>query len=84
MEFHYLIIFVMEKLNELGMKYIKEIKKFWKYHSLMYFEQSRLYYEKYLKKVDKALFKKDFLDSLYFQEIIFTYYIQVLIQVQKY
>ena len=75
-EFCVLIIFIMEKLNELGGKCIKEKKEFSKYHSLMYFEQARSYYEKYLEKVNPALFKKESLDSLNLQKKIFTENIQ--------
>ena len=75
-DFYLLIIFIMEKLNELGGKCIKEKKEFSKYHSLMYFEQARSYYEKYLEKVNPALFKKESLDSLNLQKKIFTENIQ--------
>ena len=75
-DFYVLIIFIMEKLNELGGKCIKEKKEFSKYHSLMYFEQARSYYEKYLEKVNPALFKKESLDSLNLQKKIFTENIQ--------
>ena len=75
-DFNILIIFVMEELNKLGEKCIKEKKEFSKYHSLMYFEQARSYYEKYLWNVNPALFKKDILDSLNAQIKIFTDNIQ--------
>ena len=75
-DFYVLIIFIMEKLNELGGKCIKEKKEFSKYHSLMYFEQARSYYEKYLEEVNPAFFKKESLDSLNLQKKIFTENIQ--------
>ena len=75
-DFYNLIIFVMENLNKLGEKCIKEKKEFSKYHSLMYFEQSRSYYEKYLEKVNPALLNKNNLDSLNAQKKLFTDNIQ--------
>ena len=75
-DFYVLIIFIMEKLNELGGKCIKEKKEFSKYHSLMYFEQARSYYEKYLEKVNPAFFDRNSLCSLNVQKKIFTEKIQ--------
>ena len=54
-EFNGLIIFVMEQLNNCGIDCIKKNSKFCKYHSLIYFEQSLSYYEKYLSKEREAL-----------------------------
>ena len=75
-EFYELIIFIMEKLNELGGKCIKEKKEFSKYHSLMYFEQARSYYEKYLEKVNPALLGGGSLNLLNEQKKTFTKNIQ--------
>ena len=75
-EFYELIIFIMEKLNELGGKCIKEKKEFSKYHSLMYFEQARSYYEKYLEKVNPALLAGGSLNLLNEQKKTFTKNIQ--------
>ena len=75
-EFYDLIIFIMEKLNELGGKCIKEKKEFSKYHSLMYFEQARSYYEKYLEKVNPALLGGGSLNLLNEQKKTFTKNIQ--------
>ena len=75
-DFYLLIIFIMEKLNELGGKCIKEKKEFSKYHSLMYFEQARSYYEKYLEKVNPALLAGGSLNLLNEQKKTFTKNIQ--------
>ena len=63
-EFWNLIILIMEKLNECGKECIQKNKEFCKYHSLLYFEQSYAYYEKYLSKLKEALFEKKTLDKL--------------------
>ena len=56
--FYNLIIFVMKNLNDKGKECIQSNKEFSKYHSLMYFEQSHSYFEKYLKDIDTALLDK--------------------------
>ena len=48
--YYILIITIMEKLNEHGKTSIYSNKPFCKYHSLIYFEQSKALYEKYLSK----------------------------------
>ena len=47
-----IIISIMEQLNKQGEECIKNNEAFCKYHSLMYFEQSYSYYEKYLSQLD--------------------------------
>ena len=76
LEFYYLIIFIMENLNNCGKEYIQSNKKFSKYHSLMYFEQSYAYYQKYLSNVNEALLDKKNLDLLHEQKKICTEYIR--------
>ena len=49
-EFLKLIVFVIQNLNKLGRETIVSNKIFCKYHSLLYFEQSNFYYEKYFPK----------------------------------
>ena len=47
-----LIISIMDQLNAQGEECIKNNEAFCKYHSLMYFEQSYSYYEKYLSQLN--------------------------------
>ena len=63
-DFYKIVIFVMEKLNEKGKEYIYSNTKFCKYHSLMFFEQSKSYYDQYLSGVNEATFKAEQLKSL--------------------
>ena len=63
-DFQNLVIKIIEKLNNCGIECIKNNKKFCKYNSLMYFEQSIFYYEKYLSKLKEAAFSKDSLNLL--------------------
>ena len=49
-KFYQIIVFVIGKLNELGKNCIISDKPFCKYHSLMYFELSHSYFEKYFPK----------------------------------
>ena len=49
-KFYQIIAFVIGKLNELGKNCIISDKPFCKYHSLMYFELSHSYFEKYFPK----------------------------------
>ena len=65
----------MEKLNEYGKECIKSNKKFCKYHSLMYFEQSKSYYEKYLSNIDEEQLDPKNLKSLNDQKEICLMYI---------
>ena len=66
----------MEKLNEKGKENIYSNTKFCKYHSLMYFEQSKSYYDKYISGVNEALFKPDILNSLNRQKDICLEYLE--------
>ena len=50
-----IVIFLMEKLNDLGKKYIESMAKFCKYNSLIMFEQANYYYEKYLSDINVNL-----------------------------
>jgi hypothetical protein len=43
-----IVVNVMEQLNECGKNCLQEMKKFCRYHSLLYFEKSNLYYKKYI------------------------------------
>ena len=57
--FYELIVFIISKLNELGRITIISDKPFCKHHSLMYFEQSKSYFEKYFpKKIENEKDKK--------------------------
>ena len=48
-----IVVNVMEQLNECGKKCLQEMKKFCRYHSLLYFEKSNLYYKKYIGDTKK-------------------------------
>ena len=58
-KFYQIIIFVITKLNELGRKTIVSEKPFCKHHSLMYFEQSNSYFEKYFPRISESIPKDD-------------------------
>ena len=73
--FYNLIIFVMKNLNNKGKECIQSNKEFSKYHSLMYFEQSHSYYEKYLKDIDSALLDAKNSDSFEAEKKICQEYI---------
>ena len=62
--FYNIIINIMEKLNQYGKECIKSNKPFCKYHSLMYFEQSKSYYDKYLSGIDEGKLPAKELKSL--------------------
>ena len=62
--FYNIVIFVIEKLNNNGKSCVISNKKFCKYHSLMYFEQAKSYFEKYLSNMDEALLFPDDLISI--------------------
>ena len=66
----------MEKLNEKGKECIYSNKKFCKYHSLMYFEQSNSYFEQYLSEVNEALLGEDLMESLKRQKDICLDYLE--------
>ena len=74
-DFYGIIIFVMEELNKLGKECISSNKPFCKYHSLMYFEQSKNYYDKYLSNIDDNLLDANSKKSLKFQKIMYDDYI---------
>ena len=63
-EFYNLIITIMEKLNEHGKACIYSNAKFCKYHSLIYFEQSEAYYQKYISDIKTSILKPDNLEKL--------------------
>ena len=63
-DFNNIVRFVMEKLNEKGKEYIYSNTKFCKYHSLMFFEKSKSFYEQYLSGVNQAYFTSVLLRSL--------------------
>ena len=72
--FNYLILFIIEKLNNSGMEYIKNEKEFSKYHSLKYFELSLFYYNMYLSNANISVFDDNSLAKLITQKkIIFDY-----------
>ena len=59
-----LIIDIMGIMNKYGKENIINRKQICKYNSLIYFEQSYSYYNKYLSFVNEALFSKKSLDNL--------------------
>ena len=75
-EFYKIVVFVMEKLNEKGKEYIYSNTKFCKYHSLMYFEQSKSYYDQYLSGVNEANFNIRLLQSLNREKTICLEYLE--------
>ena len=74
--FYEIVIYVMEKLNESGKECLKGGKKFSKYYSLLYFEQAKFYYEKYLSKVEDAKFPSKELDNKNTQKNTYMEYIE--------
>ena len=74
--FYEIIIFTLEKLNECGKECLKSGRKFCKYNSLMYFEQAKTYYQKYLSNIDENLLKIDKMNSLKKQKDTFSEYIR--------
>ena len=66
-EFYKIISFVIKKLNELGKNYIFSNKPFCKYHSIIYFEQSNYYFEKYFPLI-KEEEKNDIKNMIEIQE----------------
>ena len=64
LNFYGIVIFVMEKLNEYGIKYIQSGEKYCKYYSLLNFEQANAYYEKYLSQIKKELLPKKDMENL--------------------
>ena len=74
-EFYKIVINIMEKLNNCGKERIKKNNAFFKYHSLMYFEQSLHYYDIYLSKVNRAKFEPKSLKKMEEQKNICISYI---------
>ena len=59
--FYEIIVYIMEQFNECGKKCLKEMQKFCRYNSLMYFEKSLMYFKNYIsdiKNVNKVCHKK--------------------------
>ena len=63
-EFYKIVINIMEKLNNCGKERIKKINAFFKYQSLMYFEQSLHYYDIYLSQQREARFDPQSLQKM--------------------
>ena len=51
--FYKIVVLVIKKLNEMGQNCIVSNKLFCKYHSILYFEQSNFYFEKYFPKTEE-------------------------------
>ena len=73
--FYNIIVFVMEKLNYYGKVCISSNTKFCKYHSLIYFEQSKSYHDKYLEAIKQAVLGEQKLKYLKEQKEIYLEYI---------
>ena len=56
--FYQIVLFVIEKYNDLGKEYIESAEKYCKYYSLINYEQAKMYFEKYLSNIDLATLKK--------------------------
>ena len=80
--FYRIIIYVMQKLNEIGENYILSNKKFCKYYSLNYFELAKTYYEKYLSKINIVLLRTYDLNNLNEQKKNMKHLLKILILVQ--
>ena len=62
--FYTILVFIIQKLNELGQTCIFSNKPFCKYHSIIYFELSNFYFDKYFPlKIDKKEKDKEKDDS---------------------
>ena len=48
--FYEIIVFIMEEFNKCGKNTLKQKKKFCKYQTLIYFEKTKWYFEKYIEK----------------------------------
>ena len=70
-----LIIDIMSLLNKYREKCIYNYKSFYKYNSLIHFEQSYSYYKKYLSFVNEAIFPPKYLHELEQQKQISIDYI---------
>lgn len=62
--FYDLIIQTMTKLNQNGIKSIEKENKFWKYHSLVYFEKSYSLYQLYFSEGQEKVLAKNLLSDL--------------------
>ena len=70
--FYGIVIYVIEKLNEYGNKYIQSNKKYCKYYSLLSYEQANSIYEKYLSQVKPEILAKKDKENLEKQKAITT------------
>ena len=48
--FYEIITYIMEKYNTCGKNCLKEMKKYCRYNSLIYFERSKLFFDNYIQK----------------------------------
>ena len=55
--FYEIIVFIMEQFNELGKQCLKDMGKFCRYNSLIYFEKALFYFKNYISDI-KKIFKK--------------------------
>ena len=69
--FYHIVLFVMEKYNDLGKKYIESNEKYCKYYSLINYEHAKIYFEKYLSKINSAILKKNDMQNYEKQKNIF-------------
>ena len=72
LNFYVIVIYVIEKLNEYGNKYIQSNKKYCIYYSLLSYEHANSIYEKYLSKVNIDLLAKNDKENLEKQKAITT------------
>ena len=70
--FYGIVIYIIEKLNEYGNKYIQSNKKYCKYYSLLNYEEVNTIYEKYLSKVKPEILSKKEKENLEKQKAITT------------
>ena len=59
--FYEIIVYIMEKFNNYGKNCLKDMKKFCRYNSLIYFEKALLFFKNYIsdiKNVNKICHKK--------------------------
>ena len=49
--FYEIIVYIMEKLNEYGKNCLKNMQKYCRYKSLIYFERSKWFFENYIEKI---------------------------------
>ena len=50
--FYEILIFIMEKFNDCGKECLKKMTKFCKYHSLIYFEKSKWFFDNYIQNMN--------------------------------